>query len=498
MNFVYFLDKVNAQAPQLPTVEEAKKQILDKFLSQQMRLVSSGSISRNELENYLLSWNSTNEGSIASAISNELSQRMNNFSTVLTGAGFKTKFQEEVSKEGTSTVSDNEKALSLYKMVQQQLQLYLDVSKDSENDAAKALIKELAAASSINNVANVPAFLSQLNVKDGMAFSKASLKGAETKFVSLMKELGNIIQGIASIAGGGQNTSYLKTGTKRYATIDELASAVAASFSAIGGEYIYEPLAVASANAVKKKMTDELKETNTRLSGKGCTVTAHWVPTGESASGGYQGKDDMFFIVSNDSVTLRLGGSLKLRQGKGVKADGSYARGLNPQENFNLGQFIDIATNNTGKDFYEQYWSLYLTSASHGRYIKNNTKQYLAPAIASWNQMKQVGKYTAALRVLTGSGVKGDFSSIFIVNNQIVSMYALLNKLVDNDKNKASAGIWISGKGYTSTFASHSASYRTSRFKKDYEAEPAFYSMLDQIYKKRINIQVNMLRALSA
>lgn len=101
------------------------------------------------------------------------------------------------------------------------------------------------------------------------------------------------------------------------------------------------------------------------------------MPTTDSYTNGHQGKNDINLTVSNNSVTLTLGGSIKLRQGSGMQSDGTFKRAINPQENFNLGQFIDIATNNTGKDFYEQYWSLYLTKPDNGERIATNTKQYL-------------------------------------------------------------------------------------------------------------------------
>ena len=111
--------------------------------------------------------------------------------------------------------------------------------------------------------------------------------------------------------------------------------------------------------------------------------------------------------------------------------------------------------------------------------------------------MKQVGKYEAALRVLTGSGLKNDFASVFVVNNQIVSMYAILKKFVDNDKNESKNGIWISGPGYKATFSSLATNYRTNHFNKKDEAESKFYDMLETIYSKKVNIQINMAKVMA-
>ena len=54
-NFVYFLSKITANPPVLKTIEQAKKDILDNFFNNQMSMVTSGSISKTELENFLLS-----------------------------------------------------------------------------------------------------------------------------------------------------------------------------------------------------------------------------------------------------------------------------------------------------------------------------------------------------------------------------------------------------------------------------------------------------------
>ena len=495
-NFVYFLSKVTANPPVLKTIEQAKQDILNNFLDNQMKMIKSGSISKTELEKFLLSWNSNNENSIAAAISKELSNRMD-YSNILTGAGFKNKFEQEVGKKEESTLTPNQQAIALYDLVQNQLQLYLDtLFSNGISNATYALIKQLAESSSTGKQTTSNS-LALKNLSDGMAFNKTTLLAAENKFQSIIKELGNIMQAIASIGSGKENTTYKKSGTKQYADIYELANAAASSFSAIGGEYIYEPIAVVAANAVKNKVTTELEKTNNLLSKDGWKVSADWVPTQDSYINGHQGKNDMYFTVSNGSITMTLGGSIKLRQGKGLQSDGGFKRAINPQENFNLGQFIDIATNNTGKNFYEQYWSLYLTRPDNGERIATNTRQYLKPAIDNWNLMKQVGKYEAVLRILTGSGLKNDFASIFVVNNQIVSMYAILKKFVDSDKNNSKNGIWISGPGYNSTFPSLAANYRTNHFDKKEEAESKFYNMLGTIYSKKINIQVNMAKIMA-
>ena len=54
-NFVYFLSEITANPPTLKTIEQAKKDILDSFLDSQMNMITSGSISKTELEKFLLS-----------------------------------------------------------------------------------------------------------------------------------------------------------------------------------------------------------------------------------------------------------------------------------------------------------------------------------------------------------------------------------------------------------------------------------------------------------
>lgn len=111
--------------------------------------------------------------------------------------------------------------------------------------------------------------------------------------------------------------------------------------------------------------------------------------------------------------------------------------------------------------------------------------------------MREVGKYEAALQVLTGTGIQNDFASVFIVNNKVVSMYAILKKLVDSSQNNSKNGIWIGGSGYKNTFASFASQYRTSRFNKKDEAQSKFYDMLETIYKNKVHIQVNMAKVMA-
>ena len=132
-NFVYFLSKITANPPVLKTIEQAKKDILDNFLDNQMSMVTSGSISKTELENFLLSWNSNNENSVAAAISRELSHRMD-YSNILTGAGFKNKFEQEVGKKEESTLTPNQQAVTLYNLVQKHKTKFIKVKGHSTNE----------------------------------------------------------------------------------------------------------------------------------------------------------------------------------------------------------------------------------------------------------------------------------------------------------------------------------------------------------------------------
>lgn len=267
-NFVYFLSHVSANQPTLKTIEQAKQDVLDNFLNRQMATITKGSMSKPQLEEFLLSWNSNNENSIAAAISQELSNRMD-YSKILTGSGFQNKFEQEVGKKGRSSLTPNQQAIALYDLVQKQLQLYLDVlSSNGISNATYALIKQLADASSTGAETTSKALASK-NLANGMAFNKATLSAAEGKFQSVIKELSNIMQAIASIGSGKENTSYKKSGTSQYADIYELANAVAGSFSAIGGEYIYEPVAVVAANAVKSQAMSTFDQLNKNLSKDG-------------------------------------------------------------------------------------------------------------------------------------------------------------------------------------------------------------------------------------
>lgn len=54
-NFVYFLSHVSANQPTLKTIEQAKQDVLDNFLNRQMATITKGSMSKQQLEEFLLS-----------------------------------------------------------------------------------------------------------------------------------------------------------------------------------------------------------------------------------------------------------------------------------------------------------------------------------------------------------------------------------------------------------------------------------------------------------
>ena len=48
--------------------------------------------------------------------------------------------------------------------------------------------------------------------------------------------------------------------------------------------------------------------------------------------------------------------------------------------------------------------------------------------------MVEYGKYSAALRALSGSGAELDFAALIIINNKIYSLYDLLKKMTNDFK----------------------------------------------------------------
>lgn len=159
----------------------------------------------------------------------------------------------------------------------------------------------------------------------------------------------------------------------------------------------------------------------------------------DSLPEGQELKSDTVVTYTRDGITVQIGGSIKLRQNAAFRGQG----GKNSQA---LGVGGLIARGETYKSLKDR-----MESYAPGLYESGYDMVALEDpsgedVTASWYGLKQLAGALTFLDALSGLGQSiEDFSSLFIVNNRIFSVYDILDKLTNQAALQLTSG---AKKGY--------------------------------------------------
>lgn len=216
--------------------------------------------------------------------------------------------------------------------------------------------------------------------------------------------------------------------------------AIKASFNSLGGT-VYEMAyawglctALYTGEEAIKKL-EPTKDEFVKL------VKSAW--TGQVGAGslpvGQELKSDNVITYTKDGVTVQLGGSIKLRQSAAFRGQG----GKN-SEALGVGGLIARGVTYKNLETRMEHFAPGLYESGYDMVALN--KDSVENVGAEWEGLRQMTGALTFLDALSGLGDSiEDFSSFFIVNNRIFSVYDILDKLINNF---SAAQLTMGKKGY--------------------------------------------------
>ena len=276
--------------------------------------------------------------------------------------------------------------------------------------------------------------------------SRSMLTTSETKVVQLIQTIKQNIDGIKALAQNGQGMKQAEVQDLYRGYIGSLKAA----FNSLGGT-IHEVafahgvnVAAGVGNGAIKKSEKEIANIVKRSGG---TFYSQWNAQDTNAEG-KETKNDVTIFYNKNGITVNLGGSIKLRQGRAFKGSGKGSELLGVSGLVAKGESYDSITRKL--ESYVPGINQYGYSMM-GAWEGN---EGIAGVTGHWWLMKQFAGAIIFVDALAGSGAKGDFSSLFIVNNRVFSVADILKKVLSGSGSLTQGGgkypFEVHGLNYTS------------------------------------------------
>jgi hypothetical protein len=343
------------------------------------------------------------------------------------------------------------------------------------------------------------------------------VKDGDKKFFTNIKNLHNIMISLQKIKGG-ETSVYVRKVKQKDAegneklvdkTIEDpkdFINSLTAVFNALGGEAIGEALAVSCVNKSQETIQKAIDDTNKNLNSLG-NITAKQVEyeTRSSLRGNrVQIKPDFWIDFTQNGIQMKMGGSLKIRQGKKFNFGKKGGEVQPANKSTTLGTWLKITEKNSNKNFtqehiknFEQAWSAF-RNGTQNEY--DNNYQIPSSKYDSWNEkwqeMKEYAKYIIALSELAGTLIENDAASIFIVNYQVFSIYDVLDSIDKTIKQRGKDVKVASFVGWgDKTFPQLRAQYiKKMKSEKVKEPDERSQDMIAWIYKQKLSLKINSIR----
>lgn len=276
------------------------------------------------------------------------------------------------------------------------------------------------------------------NIPTDTSIGQNLISVSNNKLITTIQTLQQELAKLAALKG-----STLKA--KDYqASYSEIVGSIRASLNSIGGtmhEVGFTLAALEAAKKGEKAFIETNKEIARSVAATGGTFITNWTAQDTSNDSGSETKDDVTITWDTGSAVIEFGGTIKLRQGQAFRGSGPGS------EKLAVSGFV-VRQENLEQNLkkLEQYASGVTKNAASIFASLNNSDG----AAEEWYQIKQRLGILNLVDAIAGSGLKGDFSAILIVNNRIFTMTDILDnveKTLDQigDRNGNGKGFTVQG-----------------------------------------------------
>lgn len=265
---------------------------------------------------------------------------------------------------------------------------------------------------------NVPEDIQSIANCIDTSISEGMVRETDTKIVLAMETVRENLDTLASLGNGGGSADIQNT-------FQSAVDSIAAAFNSIGGT-VHEMAEAHAINVASQTGQDAIAKTNDQIkslvAGAGGKFYSNWTAQDSSTLEGKESKEDVHITWNKGGVILEFGGNIKLRQSAAFQGSGpgSIALGV---EGF-------VARSMTYQQLAKRLNSF---SAGAGQYGYS-----LVGALGTqvdtmdWYNIRQAIGALSLVDAIAGSGIKGDYSTLLIINNKIFSIYDIIRKIYDN------------------------------------------------------------------
>lgn len=263
---------------------------------------------------------------------------------------------------------------------------------------------------------NVPEDIQSIANCIDTSINAGMVKESDTKIVLAMETVRANLDTLSSLGGGSTNVQE---------TFQSAVDSIAAAFNSIGGT-VHEMAQAHAINVASQAGQEAIAKTNEEIkkivSSAGGQFYSNWTAQDSTTLEGKESKEDVHISWNKNNIILEFGGNIKLRQSAPFQGSGPGSQALGV-EGF-------VARSMTYKQLAKRLNSF---SAGAGQYGYS-----LVGALGTqvdtmdWYNIRQAIGALSLVDAISGSGIKGDYSSLLIVNNKIFSIYDIVRKIYDN------------------------------------------------------------------
>lgn len=310
-----------------------------------------------------------------------------------------------------------------------------------------------------------------------------------------------------------ENMALLENGESLSAKdLKSILASVRGSFNKIGGT-LYEAVAVQAGNVAGKKIKERFAAANREIASMPnvkLIPDMRFTSSGAEKINGKSQKSDIIMTYNEGGVTFQLGGSIKLQQKTDVVKGKALPKISNLHSGLSIGDMIEEYSKISGfslselEHFEAGIGALKVRSGNKlVKFTQAQSSGGYSNLSTAWENLKEASKYAGFLRAISGSGantglstLKNDTAAIIVVNNQVYSIYNILQSIVmDFDKYAK-----ITGPGWTnSKFSTWHQKILASQSKPAEEGGPNYAETrsenikgwIQQLYNLKVNISLN-------
>lgn len=508
-------DRTQKTPPEI--INLTKKDILSGFVSKFKEINSNvpeiQNMSLGEIASLLGQWKS-NSGNLGQQFSEDLAKAFQN--RMLTGGYLLKDFDNYIKrKEFTNITSSAQqniaKAQKALELIKKRLEDYIDILSDSGEEVLLQRCIEL------KEQAGKPFTGKGVERYNNHFLSSVDQKQIKNKVMTNMKNLEIIIGNLRNLASGGKSGKIETVNKKGEKVIIDtprglLSLASSGVFNPVGGEGIHEPIVAHVANVVKYKGYTEVLDPIKKIFGS----VSHFYLKGQTDGvggvlkdlegtkmEGKQVKPDINLYWDLGSFTVEFPASLKARYGPNSysRKQGNFQKSAELSgQNISLGELLAMAIESGNAATYEQGWSALLSSTKDRRRTNLHLDGNYHELNDSWNNFRRVAYGLGLFRGLVGTGLKGDFAALLIINNKIYSMYDILNQLGNNKFFNSSKLLSVPSqdnpsipiKSYFQIYENINADFSETIPKNMTDRKKSQQDMIEKLYQEKYYISFNL------